>query len=121
MKFSNLALTRFYTFALALSCSFCFSDSCFADMALANQNLKQAIDEIEVAKNDVLQAEQQEPKGERIQFHYDWVIADLNKVEGGIQSKFSQANVEPRVIEPVNGDYLSLIGESPSSSVGVTS
>ncbi len=105
-------LTRFYTsWAAMLYLSLGFSSFAFADLRLANQNLREAINEIEVVKSDVRQAKKQEPTNERVQFHYDELIADLNKVESGIQAKFEESPVEPRALEPITGDYLRLVGE----------
>ena len=106
-------LTRFYTSLTATLClSFSLSSLSFADGMLANQDLREALNDLEIAKSDVMQAKKQEPTNERDQFHYDELIADLNKVESGIQAKFKETPVEPRVLEPITGDYLRLIGET---------
>ena len=104
---SLFRLTRFYTFGVAILCLFIgLSTLSFADELLANQDLREALNDLEIAKSDVMQAKKQEPINERMEFHYDELIADLNKVESGIQAKFDKTPLEPRVLEPITGDYL---------------
>ncbi len=110
---SQPRLTRFYTsMVIAFFLSLDLSPLSFADVMLANQDLREAMNELEIAKSDVMQAKKQEPTNERVQFHYDELIADLNKVESGIQAKFEETPVEPRVLAPISGDYLGLVGEN---------
>ena len=109
----SFLLTRFYTsIALIFSLSLGLSTFSFADGMLANQDLREAFNDLEIAKSDVMQAKKQTPTNERVQFHYDELILDLNKVESGIQAKFDKTPLEPRVLEPITGDYLRLIGET---------
>jgi RAQPRD family integrative conjugative element protein len=108
----SFSLTRFYTGLAATLClSLSLSPFSFSDVMLANQDLREAINDLEIAKSDVMQAKKQEPTNERVQFHYDEVILDLNKVESGIQAKFEETPVEPRVLAPISGDYLGLVGD----------
>ncbi len=105
-------LTRFYTsMVIVFFLSQGLSPLSFADVMLANQDLREALNDLEIAKSDMMQAKKQEPTNERIQFHYDELIADLNKIESGIQAKFKATSMEPRVLAPITGDYLGLVGE----------
>jgi len=99
-----VVLTLFYTL-------FGISASAHADLALANQDLHQALNELDAAKVYVTEASKEEPVGERVQFHYDWLLSDIDQVESGINEKFDKPEIEPRVIAPIKGDYLMMAGE----------
>lgn len=85
-----------------------------ADQAMANQYLQHAINELQAAKVYVNKAKAQQPTNQRVVFHYDWVLADLNAIEGGIQQQFNRPKIQPRVIQPIKGDYIKLIGQGDS-------
>jgi RAQPRD family integrative conjugative element protein len=42
----------------------------------------------------------------RVQFRYDELQSDINKIKSGIEAKFHPPSVESRVIPPIQGDYL---------------
>ena len=99
---------------------FCLIAACFpmfftasvnADTQMANQYLQRAINELQAAKVYIQQAKQQAPKNQRIVFHYDGVISDINKIESGIQEKFNTPRIQPRVIKAVKGDYTTVVGK----------
>lgn len=83
----------------------------FADTVTANENLQRAINELEAAKVYVQQAKEQSPPNQRVVFHYDWLLSDINKLEGGIEQKFNRPRIQPRNIVPLKGDYLTVIGK----------
>jgi len=82
----------------------------FADTSSANQNLQRAINELEAAKVYVQQAKEQTPPNQRVVFHYDWLLSDMDKVAGGIENKFNMPRIQPRKISPLKGDYLTIVG-----------
>lgn len=81
-----------------------------ADQQMSNQYLQRAINELEAAKVYVQKAKEQQPANQRVVFHYEWVLSDIDKIEGGIQQKFNMPRIQPRVIKPVNGDYITVVG-----------
>lgn len=83
----------------------------FADEQLSNQYLQRALSELDAAKVYVQKAKEQEPPNQRVVFHYEDVMADIDKIEGGIEEKFNMPKVQPRTIEPVSGDYIGLVGQ----------
>lgn len=85
-----------------------------ADQAMANQYLQHAINELQAAKVYVNKAKAQQPANQRVVFHYDWVLADIDSIKGGIRQQFNRPKIQPRVIEPIKGDYITVIGEGHS-------
>jgi RAQPRD family integrative conjugative element protein len=88
----------------------------FADEQLSNQYLQRALSELDAAKVYVQQAKEQEAPNQRVVFHYEDVLSDIDKIEGGIQEKFNMPKVQPRTIEPVSGDYIGLVGQDDQNS-----
>ncbi len=82
-----------------------------ADVQMANQYLQVAMSELAAAKVYVQKAQAQEPKNERVVFHYDWVLSDIDQIQGGIDEKFNKPRIQPRVVKSLKGDYLSVVGE----------
>ena len=82
-----------------------------ADVQMANQYLQIAMNELAAAKVYIQKAQAQEPKNERVVFHYDWVLSDINQIQGGIDEKFNKPRIQPRVVKPLKGDYLTVVGE----------
>jgi len=83
-----------------------------ADEAMSNQYLQRALNELNAAKLFVQQAKAQQSTKQRVVFHYNWILSDINKIEAGIQQKFNKPRIQPRVIKPMKGDYLTVVGES---------
>ena len=82
-----------------------------ADEELSNQYLQRAMNELEAAKVYVQEAQAERPTHPRTVFHYQWILSDIDNIEAGIQQQFNRPRVQPRVIEPVKGDYLTVVGE----------
>ncbi len=57
----------------------------------------------------ITQAEKHQEKNERPQekFRYDWLRADLKKIEHGIREKLTLPNIQPRNYTAIQGQYLS--------------
>ncbi len=81
-----------------------------ADTQMANQYLQIAMNELAAAKVYVQKAQDATPNNERVVFHYDWVLSDISRIQSGIGQKFSMPRIQPRVIKPLTGDYLTLVG-----------
>ena len=82
-----------------------------ADTQMANQYLQIALNELAAAKVYVQEAQAQAPKNKRIVFHYGWVLSDISRIQAGIGQKFSMPRIQPRVVKPLAGDYLAIVGE----------
>lgn len=83
----------------------------YADEQISNQYLQRAINELDAAKVYVQKAKEQQPANQRVVFHYEWVLSDLDEIEGGIQQKFNMPKIQPRVIKSVKGDYITVVGK----------
>ncbi|HEY9017600.1 RAQPRD family integrative conjugative element protein [Thiomicrospira sp.] len=42
---------------------------------------------------------------QRIKFRYDWLQTDMYKITRGISDHLSSPDSQPRVVEPIDGDY----------------
>ena len=83
----------------------------FSDTYTANMDLKRAFNELEAAKTYVNEASRQDPKNNRVVFHYKYLISDIDKLEAGINEKFMAPRIQPRIVKPLKGDYLGIVGE----------
>ncbi|AHF01399.1 hypothetical protein THIAE_06120 [Thiomicrospira aerophila AL3] len=50
-------------------------------------------------------AQAQQNPDQRIKFRYDWLRHDLGKMSSGIRNHLNDPSSQPRVIEPLIGDY----------------
>lgn len=50
-------------------------------------------------------AEANQNPDQRIKFRYDWLRSDMYKITRGISDHLSSPESQPRVVEPVEGDY----------------
>jgi len=108
-------MRQFLTIATTLVAIVGFPTMSLADTAMANQDLQRAIHELEAAKVYVQKAKEQSPPNQRVVFHYDGVLSDIDKIEGGIQQKFNRPRIQPRDIASLKGDYLTVIGKGQST------
>lgn len=89
----------------------CLPLSSVASNHSANQDLRRALLALNAAKTYVAQAQSVAPKTTRVVFHYDLVNRDISRVMAGIEAKFEAASVQPRRMNPIKGDYLSMVGQ----------
>lgn len=88
---------------------FClFSVSAYADTARENETLARIIHVLDSLQPLIQKAEQEQDTGERVQFDYTALRQDITQVKAGIERKFAAHPLEPRVIKPIQGDYLSI-------------
>ena len=85
---------------LAISISNVFAGQAQADALLARIN-----HELDMIKPLINQAQLEAPKNQRVEFHYDWLRADINHMQAGINEELNQTNLAPRAIIPITGDY----------------
>ena len=50
-------------------------------------------------------------KQSAIQFRYEQAVADVDKIQQGINEKFHPLLIEPRAVEPIDGDYVAYSGD----------
>ena len=79
--------------------------------------LIQILNQLHAIKPLVIAASLQQPKTNRIQFHYvtykdankkqhNGLLDDLNQIETGIQNKLNHVPIEPSRPSPIKGDYI---------------
>lgn len=74
--------------------------------SLEDETLLRAIQSISDAQVILKEAKGYQQKNSRENFQYEWVANDLNKVKEGIYQKIRGSYNQPKVIEPVSGDYI---------------
>lgn len=65
--------------------------------------IRQALDSLSPL---ISAAEHEQEKMMRVQFQYDWLRADIEKIKQGIEEKLKQVPIEPRRVVPIKGDYI---------------
>lgn len=80
--------------------------------------LVQLLNQLDAMTPTLLAAEQEQPKNQRLQFHYTvWrdshgqshngVLEDIKAIKQGILEKLNNtATIEPRTVNPIRADYL---------------
>lgn len=68
------------------------------------ENLARIANEIEHVQVMVAQAAKDAPAGQRVNFRYDWLQADLQLLREGI-TQHLDAPRQPRPVPPLRGDY----------------
>lgn len=83
-----------------------FSNLVLADTELENEALTRTIHVLDSLKPLINEAERQQDKNTRTQFQYDALRQDLEKIKTGINEKLNPITIEPRVVTPIDGDYV---------------
>ncbi len=76
-----------------------------ADADAEWQALARIIHEIEILKPLLAEAKAAADPDSRIQFRYDWLKKDLERIRRGIQEHIDAPRAEPRSVTPLRGDY----------------
>ena len=87
-------------FAIALQ-----SPLAYADADAERQALARIIHEIEILKPLLAEAKAAADPDSRIQFRYDWLKKDLERIRQGIQEHIDAPRAEPRSVAPLRADY----------------
>ena len=61
--------------------------------------------ELQVIEPLITEAASQANPDARIQFQYDWLRQDLNRIRRGIEEHIDVPRSEPRTFPPLRGDY----------------
>lgn len=85
--------------------------SAHAEVDKEKETLYRVLKELSYVKKLMDEAEQAAPAGQRLKMNYDRMRADVDKMQTGIRERFSFTQIQPRVIEPLEGDYVSFVGE----------
>lgn len=80
----------------------------YADTELENTSLARIRNILNSLTPLINEAELQQDKSMRVQFRYEWLRSDINQIKQGIDQKLNTPSVQPRVIQPIKGDYLTL-------------
>ncbi len=76
-----------------------------ADADGAQQRLARITHELQTIRPLIDQAASQSNPDARIQFQYDWLRQDLERISLGIQDHITAPRSEPRTFPPLRGDY----------------
>lgn len=82
--------------------------SAHADTETENTALIRIINILNLLTPLINQAEQAQDKRTRIQFRYDLLRRDVNQIKQGIDQKLNPPTIQPRTVQPINGDYLTM-------------
>lgn len=97
-------------FAIVIGVCFCTAP-CYADSELENASLARIVNVLNSLNPLIDEAQRQQDKNTRVQFQYDVLKNDLLKIKAGINAKLKQVSIEPRVVTPLQGDYLTFHGK----------
>jgi RAQPRD family integrative conjugative element protein len=98
MSTTSLALASFILGALA-------ANNVFADADAEREALAAVLHELQTLEALIVKAEAQRQQDARVQFRYDWLRQDLERIQLGIQSHIDAPRSQPRVYPPLRGDY----------------
>jgi len=87
-------------FAAALPVQFAVAGADAEQAALAR-----ITHELEAIEPLIAEATSQANPDARIQFQYDWLRQDLNRIRRGIEEHIDVPRSEPRTFPPLRGDY----------------
>ncbi len=77
----------------------------YADADAERQALARIIHELELLRPLLVEAKAAADPDSRIQFRYDWLKKDLERIRRGIQEHIDAPRAEPRSVTPLRGDY----------------
>lgn len=90
---------------IALLIPLAFPFAAFADSDAERTALAKIKYEIESLKPLIAEAKVQADRDARVQFQYDWLALDLDRMVLGIQEHLSAPSTQPRSFPPLKGDY----------------
>lgn len=87
------------------------SISVYADTAAENTELARVLHILDSLKPIINAAEQRRDPKARVQFRYDWLRYDLKQIKIGIDQKVNAPRIQPRIIKPLKGDFITMRGK----------
>lgn len=99
-----------------------FSLSIFASETNERIYLTQILNQLAATKPLIVAAAKEQPKSNRIQFHYiayrdangksqNGLLEDINEIEKGIREKLHHTSTEPRIVTAIKGDYINHVSQ----------
>jgi len=85
----------------------------YADAESENAILARINHELSSLEPLINEAEKQQPAYSRVHFDFSQLRADIRKIKTGIQQQLENADVEPRAVEPIKGDYIQVESLKP--------
>ena len=76
-----------------------------ADADAERESLARIIHELEILEPLIAEAKAAADPDARVQFRYEWLKKDLERIRLGIQEHIDAPRSEPRVVAPLRGDY----------------
>ena len=76
-----------------------------ADRDAEREALTQLVHELNLLEPLIARAEIEADPDARVQFQYQWLRRDLERIKGGIQDHVDETNFEPRSFPPIQGEY----------------
>lgn len=106
-----------YLILMAIVLTFVLSQTCMASDEQEHEYLVQIINQLEAIKPEIIAAEKQQPKENRVKFHYmsyrdssgkvrNGLLEDINVIESGVKEKLATVTITQHYVQPVNGDYI---------------
>ena len=80
----------------------------FADTQSENEELARINSVLNALYPMIDAAQAATPKNQRVTFRYDWLIKDIQDIQAGIAEKINQVPIEPRIVEPLQTQYVEL-------------
>ena len=108
-------------FASLLLIGLTLTTTCLASEAQERVYLIQMLNQLNAIQPLMIAAEKEQPKNQRIQFHYtqfrdsqgqlhNGLLEDIQAIKAGIEEKLNQVSIEPRTTAPIEGDYMPVNG-----------
>jgi len=91
---------------LTLICLSLFSLEACSDQERENAILSGIKKELRIVMELIDEAENEKERQEKMNFQYDWLKEDVEKITQGIEDKISKAHLYPRRILEIKGDYI---------------
>lgn len=105
-----------------------FLSSALASPEQERVYLLQVLHQMDAMQSTLRAAEREQSPADRIQFHYtayrdlngqkhNGILEDLKLIRAGIDEKLSGNDAQPRMIEPIEADYLPVVQKNTTEKV----
>lgn len=81
-------------------------NSAFADTAQMNATLARISAVLNQINPLINLAQSQQNPNARVQFQFDQLRSDIANIQSGIAQAVNHVSIQPRVVQPLSGDYL---------------
>lgn len=94
----------------------CITTLTYADNSQMNTTLERINQLLNQVNPLVNLAQSQEDKDARVKFQFDALRSDIARIQAGISQAINRPTIQPRVVEPLAGDYLSTQNDAGGDS-----